>query len=75
MWKLPPPAPRRQPRFREGERVRVVGGLERGRSGEIVAVYPTHVRCYLVKLNEAWYVHYPEERLVREPRGSPGTRG
>ncbi len=54
----------RQFRYQPGDQVRIIGGLDRGHRGEIVAVYPSHPRAYLVKLNDAWYVHYPEHRLA-----------
>jgi ribosomal protein L24 len=56
-------------RYKQGDRVRIIGGSDIGRSGEVVAVYPAHERTYLVKLNAAWYVHYPEYRLAPQPAG------
>ena len=61
-------------RYKQGDRVRIIGGSDVGRSGEIVAVYPAHDRTYLVKLNAAWYVHYPEYRLAPQPAGGEGER-
>jgi hypothetical protein len=58
-------------RYQPGDRVRIIGGLDRGHRGEIVAVYPSHPRAYLVKLNDAWYVHYPEHRLAPAAGSAP----
>jgi hypothetical protein len=35
-----------------------------GHRGEIIQIFPGRDRPYVVKMNEAWFVHHPEENLV-----------
>ncbi len=69
-------------RYQIGDRVRIVQGVDRGRSGEVVDVYPASARPYMVRLSDDWYVHFAEDRLARliEPGtapafSQPGERG
>ncbi len=55
---------RRTKRYQVGQRVRVVKGVDAGRSGEIVQIYAGRDRPYVVKMNEAWFVHHPEGNLA-----------
>ena len=55
-------------RYKVGDLVDIVQGADRGRSGEIVDIFPTHTRPYVVRINPAWYVHYPEDRLAPSRR-------
>ena len=57
-------------RYKVGDVVDIVEGADRGRAGEIVDIFPTHLRPYVVKINDSWYVHYPEDRLAPARRGS-----
>lgn len=50
-------------RFHAGDYVRVVQGVDTGRSGVVVDVNPRSARPYQVKLAEGWYVHFAEDRL------------
>ncbi len=51
-------------RYQVGQRVRVVKGVDAGHSGEIVQIYAGRDRPYVVKMNEAWFVHHPEGNLA-----------
>ncbi len=51
-------------RYKVGDVVDIVAGVDRGRCGEIVDIFPTHTRPYVVKINDSWYVHFPEDRLA-----------
>ncbi len=55
---------RRTKRYQVGQRVRVVKGVDAGRSGEIVQIYAGRDRPYVVKMNESWFVHHPEGNLA-----------
>ena len=58
---------RRGTRYQIGQRVRVVKGVDAGQTGEIVQIYPGRDRPYVVKMNEAWFVHHPEGNLAPLP--------
>ena len=51
-------------RFKRGDKVDIVQGVDAGRNGEIIAIYPASARPYLVKIREGWYVHFAEDRLA-----------
>ena len=51
-------------RYQVGQRVRVVKGVDLGQSGEIIQIYPGRDRPYVVKMNDAWFVHHPEDNLA-----------
>ena len=50
--------------YKKGDVIRVVQGVDTGRTGEIVDVYPESARPYVVKLGDGWYVHFAEDRLA-----------
>lgn len=51
--------------FKQGDNVRVVQGVDTGRIGTIIQVYPTREWPYVVKLGEGWYIHFSEDRLAQ----------
>ena len=51
-------------RYKKGEAVRVVTGVDTGRIGEIVDVFPTHDKPYVVKMHEGSYIHHTEDSLA-----------
>jgi hypothetical protein len=51
-------------RYQIGQHVRIVKGLDVGHRGEIIQIFPGRDRPYVVKMNEARFVHHPEENLV-----------
>jgi len=57
-------------RYKIGDVVDIVEGVDRGRRGEIVDIFPTHTRPYVVRINDSWYVHFPEDRLAPARRVS-----
>ena len=62
-------------RYKIGDVVDIVAGVDQGRKGEIVDIFPTHTRPYVVKINDSWYVHYPEDRLAPTRRVSTPMPG
>lgn len=54
-------------RFKRGDMVEIVEGVDTGRNGEIIAVNPASARPYLVKIREGWFVHFSEDRLALIP--------
>ncbi len=61
--------------YRKGETVRVVQGPETGRTGTIIAVYPTRERPYVVKLGDGWYIHFAEDHLAPPRQKKRGDTG
>ncbi len=55
---------RRRLRYRVGDRVRIIRGPDRGRTGTIIQVNPASARPYLVTCSDTWYVHFAEDRLA-----------
>ncbi len=51
-------------RYKKGDAVRVVKGVDTGRTGHILEVYRTRERPYVVKLGEGWYIHFSEDHLA-----------
>lgn len=51
-------------RYQVGQHVRIVKGVDVGQKGEIIQIYPGRDRPYVVKMNESWFVHHPEENLA-----------
>jgi hypothetical protein len=51
-------------RYHVGQHVRIVKGVDTGQRGEIIQIYPGRDRPYVVKMNDAWFVHHPEDNLA-----------
>ncbi len=66
--------PRRSFRYHVGDRVYIVQGPDRGRTGAVISINPASVRPYLVKFNESWYIHFAEDRLTLAPHGWPSRQ-
>ena len=55
--------PRKVLRYQAGDTVRIVRGVDAGRTGTIIEVYPSSARPYIVELRIGWYVHFSEDHL------------